>query len=66
MTMEFSSNLAKYIEGMAKEKHNSGFSLKYMEKHLAEFDCFCMDHFPDKDSLDKELVESWVYHTKQQ
>jgi integrase len=49
---------------MAKEKHNSGFSLKYMDKHLAEFDCFCMEHFPDKDSLDKELVEAWVYHTK--
>jgi integrase/recombinase XerD len=64
MTKEFSSNFAKYIEGMAKEKHNSGFSLKYMDKHLAEFDCFCMEHFPDKDSLDKELVEAWVYHTK--
>lgn len=64
MTKEFSSNFAKYIEGMAKEKHNSGFSLKYMDKHLAEFDCFCRNHFPDKDSLDKELVEAWVYHTK--
>ena len=64
MTKRFSSNFALYIEGMAREKHNSGFSLKYMDKHLADFDCFCRDHFPDKDSLDKELVEAWVYHTK--
>jgi site-specific recombinase XerD len=64
MTKEFSSNFARYMEGMAREKHNSGFSLKYMDKHLAEFDCFCGDHFPDKESLDKELVEAWIYNTK--
>ena len=64
MNKRFTSNFAQYMEGMVKEKHNSGFSLKYMDKHLAEFDCFCRNHFPDKDSLDKELVEAWVYHTK--
>lgn len=64
MIKEFSSSFAKYIEGMAKEKHNSGFSLKYMDKHLTEFDCFCRNHFTEKDSLDKELVEAWVYNTK--
>lgn len=64
MIKEFSSSFAKYIAAMAKEKHNSGFSLKYMDKHLAEFDCFCRNQFPDKDSLDKELVEAWVYHTQ--
>lgn len=64
MTKGFSSNFAKYMEGMAREKHNAGFSLKYMDKHLDEFDCFCRDHFPDKDSLDKDLVEAWVYHTE--
>ena len=64
MTKGFSSNFAQYMEGMVREKHNSGFSLKYLDKHLAEFDCFCRNHFPDKDSLDKELVEAWVYHTE--
>jgi integrase/recombinase XerD len=64
MTRRFSSHFAQYIEGMAREKHHAGFSLKYMDKHLDEFDCFCRGHFPGKDSLDKELVEAWVYHTK--
>lgn len=64
MIKGFLSNFAQYMEGMAREKHNSGFSLKYMDKHLAEFDCFCSNHFPDKYSLDKELVEAWVYHTE--
>lgn len=64
MINEFLSNFAKYIEGMAKEKRNSGFSMKYMDKHLVEFDCFCRNHFPDKDLLDKKLVEAWVYDTK--
>ncbi|WP_102400990.1 tyrosine-type recombinase/integrase [Haloimpatiens massiliensis] len=64
MIKNFSSNFAGYIEGMVKEKHNSGFSLKYMDKHLIEFDSFCMEYFPNKVSLDKELVEAWVYYTK--
>lgn len=63
MNKVFLSNFAQYMDGMAREKHNSGFSLKYMDKHLAEFDCFCRNHFPGKHSLDKELVEAWVYNT---
>lgn len=63
MNGKFKSNFAQYIEGMKREKYNSGFSLKYMDKHLDEFDCFCRNYFPDKDLLDKELVEAWVYRT---
>lgn len=63
ITKKFSSHFAQYLEGMARVKHHAGFSLKYMDKHLDEFDCFCRDHFPDKDSLDKELVRVWVYRT---
>lgn len=64
MNGRFKSNFAEYMEGMLKEKHNSGFSLKYMDKHLDEFDSFCISNFPNKVSLDKELVEAWVYHTE--
>lgn len=64
MNGKFKSNFAQYIEGMKREKYNSGFSLKYMDKHLDEFDCFCKNYFPDKDLLDKELVEAWVYRTE--
>lgn len=64
MTQRFSSNFAQHMEGMAREKHNAGFSFKYMDKHLDEFDCFCRDRFPNRESLDKELIETWVYHTE--
>lgn len=64
MKTSYSSHFAQYLKGMAKEKHHAGFSLKYMDKHLDEFDKFCRSYFPDKDSLDKELVETWVYHTE--
>lgn len=60
----FSSKFASHMEGLARGKHNAGFSLKYMNKHLAEFDVFCRDCFPDKDSVDKELIEAWTYNTK--
>jgi integrase/recombinase XerD len=64
MNGRFKSNFAKYIESMIREKHNSGFSLKYMDKHLEEFDYFCRVHFPYKDILDKELIEAWVHRTE--
>ena len=60
MTKEYSSNFAPYMESMIRQKHNAGFSLKYMDKHLNEFDRFCKDYFPDKRALDKELVETWA------
>lgn len=49
-------SFAQYMDGMIKEKHNSAFSLKYMDEHLDEFDWFCRNNFPSKISLDKELV----------
>lgn len=64
MTKEFSSNFAPIMESMMRQKHNAGFSLTYMEKHLDEFDRFCKDCFPNQRSLDKELVEAWAYHTE--
>ena len=64
MTKEFSSNFASYMESMIRQKHNAGFSLNYMDKHLDEFDMFCKDYFPNKRTLDKELIETWAYHTE--
>jgi integrase len=46
---------------MADIKHNSGFALKYMDSHIAEFDGFCVERFPGKEVLDFELVEGWVH-----
>ncbi|MBN4063020.1 hypothetical protein JYU11_02445 [bacterium AH-315-G05] len=59
----FVSNFAEHLKNMRTLKHNAGFSLKYMDKHLNEFDCYCKKYFPDKKILDRNLVDSWVYYT---
>ncbi len=64
MNERFSSNFAPHLEIMIKQKHNAGFSLKYMDQHLNDFDTFCKDCFPNKRTLDKELVETWIYQTE--
>jgi integrase len=55
------SRFARYLAEMADIKHNSGFTLKYMNCHICEFDSFCVKCFPEKDVLDFELVEGWVH-----
>ena len=58
-----SSYFSQYLTEMMKLKHNSGFSLNYMDAHIIEFDSFCSKNFPKKNKLDRELVESWIYDT---
>jgi integrase len=58
---ELESRFARHLTDMANIKHNSGFALKYMNGHICEFDCFCVERFPEKDALDFELVEGWVH-----
>jgi integrase len=48
---------------MMAVKRNSGFSLSYMDAHIAEFDAFCRERFPEKRQLDQELAEEWIYDT---
>ena len=52
------------MNDMMDIKRNSGFTLKYMDSHIKEFDEFCVKNYPDKKQLDKELVEAWIYNTK--
>jgi integrase len=55
------SRSARHLADMTDMKHNSGFTLKYMDSHICEFDSFCVRRFPEKDTLDYELVEEWVH-----
>jgi integrase/recombinase XerD len=64
MSLDLSSSFAPYIKGMRNIKHNSGFVLGCIDGHLAEFDLFCRQLFPEKDWLDRELLYAWVYNTK--
>lgn len=58
---DLKSRFALLLAGMSEIKHNAGFSLKYMDSHIVEFDRFCYDRFPEKSLLDHDLVEEWVH-----
>ena len=64
MSMILSSYFAPYMDGLQNIKHNAGFVLGYMNKHLQEFDLFCNERYSDKNCLDRELSEAWVYNRK--
>ena len=66
MITGLSSYFAPFLAEMMAVKRNSGFSLKYMDSHINEFDTFCRLNFPDKYELDRELAEAWIYDTKSQ
>ena len=61
MTRVLSSHFAQYLTEMMEIKRNSGFSLTYMDAHIMAFDAFCLENFPDKHLLDRELAEAWIY-----
>lgn len=63
MMINLRSYFSQYLTEMMALKRNSGFSLSYMDSHVIEFDAFCCKSFPEKQILDRELVESWIYDT---
>lgn len=63
MKPELSSHFAPFLTEMMDIKRNSGFSLKYMDSHVTDFDAFCRISFPNKCRLDRELAEAWIYNT---
>ena len=63
MTDVLSSCFAPFLVEMMSIKRNSGFSLAYMDAHIAEFDSFCRASFPDINQLDQELANAWIYAT---
>ena len=66
MITGLSSWFAPLLSEMMAVKRNSGFMLTHMDSHIADFDAFCRLSFPDKRQLDRELAETWVYHTNSQ
>ena len=63
MITGLSSCFAPFLTELMTVKRNSGFALSYMDSHVVDFDAFCRTSFPDKRLLDKELAETWIYHT---
>jgi integrase len=57
------SYFAPFLIEMMSIKHNSGFSLTYMDSHIMSFDAFCNEKYPEKRQLDREIIDAWVYDT---
>ena len=64
MSTELKSYFSPYLEEMMAIKRNSGFSLAYMDSHIASFDRLCYEKYRDKHLLDRELAEAWIYDTQ--
>jgi len=63
MMINLRGYFSQYLTEMMALKRNSGFSLSYMDAHVIDFDAFCCKSLPEKQTLDRELVESWIYDT---
>jgi integrase len=66
MIIGLKSYFAPFLTEMMAIKHNSGFSLDYMDSCIMSFDAFCLEKYPNKHQLDRELAEAWIYNTNSQ
>lgn len=56
MTYEYKSGFARQIQEMLEHRATMGHSVKDYNKILANFDRFCMNHFPNENTLTKEIT----------
>ena len=64
MTYEFKSGFARQIQEMLKHRAAMGHSVKDYNKILANFDRFCLNHFPTEAILTKEIAFNWCDDAK--
>jgi len=55
------SNFAPMIDAMIEYHVALGFTASSLKIHLGRFDHYCAEHYPDSDTLTKELVFAWLY-----
>ncbi len=60
MSYVFSSNFKDDIRELIMQKQTIGFSYKKAHYRLAEFDRFCIDHFPSESKLTREIAMQWA------
>jgi site-specific recombinase XerD len=60
MRYSFESAFAPYISGLIEQKHTDGFDYHSAEVLLKKFDTFCVSHFSEAKSIDRELVAQWA------
>lgn len=60
MTKTYRSRFKKYIIGLVEQKHALGRDYSGGEYYLKRFDTFCIDFFPSKSILTKNIVLKWA------
>ena len=58
--MEFKSAFSPFISGLIEQKRAMGYKYEGEVGILKRFDAFCLEHCPEKTSLDQELVCAWA------
>lgn len=56
----YSSNFSAHIKALIQQKHALGYLYEESERILADFDRFCLSHFPEEHILTKELGLAWA------
>lgn len=64
MTYEFKSEFARKIQEMLEHRAAMGHSVKDYNTIFANFDRFCMNHFPNENILSKEIAFAWCNDAK--
>lgn len=64
MTYEFKSGFARQIQEMLKHRAAMGHSVKNYNSILANFDRFCINHFPNETILTKNIAFAWCNDAK--
>ena len=59
MRYSFGSGLSRHIIGLIEQKRADGFLYHAEESLLKRFDSFCMEFFPDAQTVTYELAASW-------
>lgn len=64
MTYTFSSGFARQIQAMLTQRAAMGRPVKDYHKVLANFDRFCINHYPDHHTITREVAFAWCNDAK--
>jgi site-specific recombinase XerD len=64
LSYQFGSSLKAYIIAFLKEKRELGYSYKSGESILKQFDRFCIEYYPDANTVTPELGLAWSVRRK--
>lgn len=59
MNETFNSKLAPYMAGLVDQKRGLGYKYDEQVKLLRKFDAFCLEQFPDKCTVTREMLDIW-------